>query len=173
MNQRVPVLAPIFDDWESATRLLGDLDRIAVTLGNVEVVLVDDGSNEPQPSNFVSGPFLHLAGIKIIHLARNLGHQRASAVGLVWAAQNSDAEYVVVMDGDGEDRPDDILLLIAEAQRQGSQKVVFAARAKRLESSWFSLGTVPIAWFTTYSRELRYASEISVRFRPDASKGWC
>jgi hypothetical protein len=134
------VLVPIFDDWESATRLLSDLDRVAATLGRVEVVLIDDGSNAPQPPDFASGPFLHLVGVKIIHLARNLGHQRALAVGLVWAAQNSDVAYVIVMDGDGEDRPEDILPLIAEARRQGSQKVVFAARAKRLESSWFQFG---------------------------------
>jgi polyisoprenyl-phosphate glycosyltransferase len=139
MNQ-VLVLAPIFDDWESATRLLGDLDRVAATIGSVEVVLVDDGSNQPQPPDFAGGPFPHLLGVRIIHLARNLGHQRALAVGLVWAAQNSGAAYVIVMDGDGEDRPEDVPLLLAEARRHGSQKVVFAARAKRLERAWFQVG---------------------------------
>jgi glycosyltransferase involved in cell wall biosynthesis len=134
------VLAPIFDDWESATRLLWDLDRVASAMGRVEVVLVDDGSSEPQPTDFAAGPFLHLIGVKIIHLARNLGHQRALAVGLVWAAQNTDPAYVIVMDGDGEDRPEDALVLISEAQRHGSRKVVFAARGKRLESAWFQLG---------------------------------
>jgi len=146
ISQRVLVLAPIFDDWESATRLLWDLDRVAAGIGSVEVVLVDDGSSEPQPSDFASGAFFHLSGVKIIHLARNLGHQRALAVGLVWAAQNSEAAYIVVMDGDGEDRPEDALLLISEAQRHGAQKVVFAARAKRLESAWFQVGYRIYRW---------------------------
>ena len=140
MNQRIIVLAPLLDDWESATRLLSDLDRVAATLGGVEVVLVDDGSSEPQPADFGSGPFANLLAVKIIHLARNLGHQRALAVGMVWIAQNAQAEYIVIMDGDGEDRPDDIPKLIAEARRNGSQKVVFAARTKRLESAWFQFG---------------------------------
>jgi polyisoprenyl-phosphate glycosyltransferase len=140
VNQPVLVLVPIFDDWESATRLLWDLDRVASAIGRVEVVLIDDGSSEPQPPGFAIGPFLHLIGVKIIHLARNLGHQRALAVGFVWAAQNSDAAYIIVMDGDGEDRPEDALLLMSEAQRHGSQNIVFAARAKRLESPWFQLG---------------------------------
>jgi polyisoprenyl-phosphate glycosyltransferase len=140
VNQLVLVLVPIFNDWESATRLLWDLDRVAPALGRVEVVLVDDGSSEPQPADFAMGPFLHVIGVKIIHLARNLGHQRALAVGLVWAAQNSGAAYVLVMDGDGEDRPEDAPRLLSEAQRHGSQKVVFAARVKRLESTWFQLG---------------------------------
>jgi glycosyltransferase involved in cell wall biosynthesis len=140
VNQVVLVLVPIFDDWESAARLLQDLDRVASAIGGVEVVLIDDGSNEPQPPNFAIGPFAHLRGVKIIHLARNLGHQRALAVGFVWAAQNSDAAYIIVMDGDGEDRPEDILLLLSEAERHGSQKIVFAARSKRLESAWFQFG---------------------------------
>jgi polyisoprenyl-phosphate glycosyltransferase len=140
VNLPVLVLVPIFDDWESATRLLWDLDRIAAAIGQVEVVLVDDASSEPQPPDFAIGPFHHLTGVKIIHLARNLGHQRAVAVGLVWAARNSDAAYIIVMDGDGEDRPEDALLLMSEARRHGSEKVVFAARTKRLESVWFQLG---------------------------------
>jgi len=145
-TQSVLVLAPIYNDWESASRLLSDLDRVAAGLGSLEVALINDGSTESAPPDFAAGPFLNLSAVRIIDLARNLGHQRALAVGLVWVAQNSAAQYVVVMDGDGEDRPEDILQLIAEAQRQGSQKVVFAARAKRLESWWFQAGYQTYRW---------------------------
>lgn len=137
---RVWVLAPIFDDWDSAARLLCDLDAAAPSIGSVTVVLIDDGSREPPPHDFAAGPFENLDEVKIVHLGRNLGHQRALAVGLVWATQNTDAEYVVVMDGDGEDRPSDVPRLLEEAQRQEGRKVVFAARTKRMESAWFQFG---------------------------------
>jgi polyisoprenyl-phosphate glycosyltransferase len=140
MSETILVLAPVFDDWQSGARLLSELDRVAASLGSVEVVFVDDGSNEAQPADFGTGPFAHLAGVRIIHLARNLGHQRALAVGLVWVSQNSEAAHIVVMDGDGEDRPDDIPQLLAEARRLQSPKIVFAARSKRMESAWFQTG---------------------------------
>ena len=91
---------------------------------------MDDGSTDPLPPRFAT-TCRALKNISILHLRRNLGHQRAIATGLVYVYQNVACDAVVVMDGDGEDRPDDLPALLKEYSR--TQKIVFAARAKRLE----------------------------------------
>jgi glycosyltransferase involved in cell wall biosynthesis len=93
--------------------------------------VVDDGStdendvgslHEPNPAN--------LRGVKVVTLATNLGHQRALAVGLSVAVNETDADAVIVMDSDGEDRPLDIKDLLQAAEGQRSFAVV-ANRKRR------------------------------------------
>ncbi|MGH9662103.1 MAG: glycosyltransferase [Bryobacteraceae bacterium] len=132
---KIAILIPVFNDWEAVSQLLSAIDRAMPATGfDAEVVLIDDGSTEPAP---LDAKFLHLQGVEILRLRRNLGHQRAIAIGLVHAHQQVACEAVVVMDGDGEDRPEDIGRLLECYRRE--RKVVFAARKKRLESAVFQL----------------------------------
>lgn len=134
---RIVILIPVYDDWQPAELLLNDLDRSLAGLPSVEVLFVDDGSREPAPRQFASQTFDNLHRVDILHLRRNLGHQRAIAVGLVYIFENIPCRAVVVMDGDGEDRPADIRTLLARFDQEGGQAVIFAARAKRLEGVLF------------------------------------
>ena len=138
INRRTIVLIPTFNDWEAANLLLSDLDQaLADRELSPEVLFVDDGSTQPMPPGFADRPFTTLRSVDVLQLRRNLGHQRAIAVGLVFVYQNLPCTALVVMDADGEDRPADIPLLIAEFDRAGQLgnpgSIVFAARAKRLE----------------------------------------
>lgn len=127
----IVILIPTFNDWESAGLLLKGLDDVAQSHAiEAEVLFLDDGSTDPLPPRFAT-TCRALKNISILHLRRNLGHQRAIATGLVHVYQNVACDAVVVMDGDGEDRPDDLPALLKEYSR--TQKIVFAARAKRLE----------------------------------------
>jgi glycosyltransferase involved in cell wall biosynthesis len=131
---RIVVLIPLFNDWEAADLLLDGLDA---ALGNsrwpVEVVFVDDGSSDAVPEDFARRRFQALQSIDVLRLRRNLGHQRAIAVGLVYLYQNRPAQAVVVMDSDGEDRPENIPELLDRFQQEQARSIVFAARSKRLE----------------------------------------
>ncbi len=89
------------------------------------------------------------SSIEIIRLAANLGHQRAIAVGLCAVAECGEADAVLVMDSDGQDRPVDIAALVSASCRQ-PRHVVFAGRAKRSESYVFRF------WYSLY-RLLFYA----------------
>jgi len=91
----------------------------------------------PMPDGFAQRPFTALRSVDILHLRRNLGHQRAIAVGLVFVYQNISCRSVVVMDADGEDRPADILPLAAKFDQDAGRSIVFAARSKRLERPLF------------------------------------
>ncbi len=139
-DDRIVILIPMFNDWEAAELLLSELDAaFRPDSVSVEVLFVDDGSTDAMPANFASGRFAHLRAVNILELRRNLGHQRAIAAGLVYVYQNRPCRAVVVMDADGEDRPGDIRQLIERFDKEGGHSIVFAERAKRLESLSFRI----------------------------------
>jgi len=134
------VLIPIFNDWESAGMVLQKLDAALVRFDRqVSVYLVDDGSNQPVELERFSFAYKALTSLRVIHLARNLGHQRAIAVGLTYLAQHAPTSDVIVMDGDGEDDPDDVPRLLERFERLGGRVPVFAERTRRSEGLVFSL----------------------------------
>jgi glycosyltransferase involved in cell wall biosynthesis len=130
----VLLLIPVYNDWDAAAALLARLDQEVAP--GVDVLLVDDGSTD---SVAIYGPYHRIRRVEVLHLRRNLGHQRAIAVALNDVATRAPHATVVVMDGDGEDRPDHVPVLLAEYERLGRQRVVFAARSKRLEGATFRL----------------------------------
>jgi len=135
------ILIPNFNDWESLRLLLPQLDQAVAGLERqVFVVVVDDASTEPIPAGWPGQDFQALDSIEILQLRANQGHQRAIALGLYHLHEFTDADAVVIMDGDGEDRPEDILRLLDALLSGEPNEVVFAARTKRLESPAFQLG---------------------------------
>jgi polyisoprenyl-phosphate glycosyltransferase len=139
-TNRLVILIPVFNDWQAVALLLPALDHALQDCRmRVEILLVDDGSTELLEPAILPQTFQHLHAVNILHLRRNLGHQRAIAVGLVHIQQRLPSAAVVVMDGDGEDRPRDVARLIDEFNRQGEGSIIFAERAKRMENAMFQL----------------------------------
>jgi len=134
----VTLLIPLLDDWESVRRLLAELDaQVAAGGPPLGVLLVDDGSREPCPfADAAAWP--HLAPVEVLTLAVNQGHTRAIAIGLAALAERPGIEAVVVMDGDGEDRPADVTRLI-DRWRQQPESIVVAERRRRSEPLSFRL----------------------------------
>ena len=130
---RLAVVIPVLDDWRSFSALVGHVVRqVGPDVEWLEIVAVDDGSTERfDPTTIALFDDTHVDAIRIVHLALNLGHQRAIAVGLVILAPRKDLDHVIVMDSDGEDRPEDIPVLL-EASRLSPDHVILAHRAKRL-----------------------------------------
>ena len=142
---RIIICIPIYDDWESAAQLIRRIDAALARLSlRADVVLVDDGSHEAPPARLALRAEA-LAGVEVLRLRRNLGHQRAIAIGLSFIEEQRPCDSVVVMDGDGEDAPEDIGRLIERSQRlqqspTGEGKpVIFAKRGRRFESAVFRL----------------------------------
>ena len=109
-------------------------ELVAAISWRVRVLLVDDGSTAAAPETVESR-----LPVEILHLRRNLGHQRAIAIGLYEVAEHTVADAVVIMDGDGEDRAEDVPRLVAEFERAGEREIVFAARTRRHESLVFQV----------------------------------
>ena len=134
------ILIPVFNDWAVADALVAKLDAAFSKCGLTgRVVFVDDGSADPAPAEFPKSRPQSLQEVRILELKRNLGHQRALAVGLVHLHREGVEGAILLMDGDGEDEPSDIPRLLEEFARQGQRKVIFAARARRAEGFIFKL----------------------------------
>lgn len=133
------VLIPIYNDWEALNLLLPALDKELTTSHmSAEVLIVDDSSSmPPQISITRSHEFASIIAIDVLSLRRNLGHQRAIAVGLSYIEGNRPGRSVLVMDGDGEDDPSDVPRLIRECVAKKMTRIIFAARIRRSESWLF------------------------------------
>ncbi len=157
---RLTVLMPLYDDWEAAEQVVHRLDELLdPACGvSVSVLLVDDASSTPAPPDFLAGPFRHMEEAHVLHLRRNLGHQRALCVGLAYLESCADCDAVVIMDADGEDRPEDVSPLIERFRAEGGDKIVFAERTRRSEGVFFRF----MYWL--YRLLHRALSGIPVRF---------
>ena len=133
------VVSPVFDDWEAVAMLLPILDQELAACGaTARVLLVDDGSIQCAPPSLVRSPLGAITEVRVLSLRRNVGHQRALAVGLAYIHDKMTCDAVVVMDSDGEDDPQDIRRLLAELERQQGRSIIFARRARRSEGIVFT-----------------------------------
>ena len=135
---QIAVLMPVRDDWASAAELLRRLDRILAPSGcTLNVYLVDDGSDRAADPSEFQGAFSAVRTIDALRLRRNLGHQRAIAIGLAHVEQGAACDAVLVMDADGEDTPEGALRLMEVFAQQGGRQAIFAERTRRSESLLF------------------------------------
>jgi polyisoprenyl-phosphate glycosyltransferase len=137
-EEPVVVLLPLYNDWESLELLLVNLDGEFTRHGiDARVLVVDDGSHYQPGEMFRSAPPKSLSRIEVLTLRRNLGHQRAIAIGLAYVEQHIESPSVVVMDSDGEDSPTDVPRLLERFAREEESKIVFAERTRRSETLTF------------------------------------
>jgi len=132
---------PVYEDWPSAMQLCQDIDNVFAMekAHQVSILLVDDGSTETAcPGELPFRP-VALENVSLLSLRRNLGHQRAIAIALAHIHRNWQGDAVVVMDADGEDRPQNIPTLLSAMRKAPRPTAVFAERGKRLENTFFRL----------------------------------
>jgi hypothetical protein len=135
---KLVVLMPVYDDWQSARLLIEKVDAaLAGVCVSATIILIDDASLTPPPAPLLEYRLKSVQGVERLRLRRNLGHQRAIAIGLCFVHQERDCDAVLVMDADGEDLPEDVPKLIQRYEELGGTRVVFAARARRSESALF------------------------------------
>ena len=133
--KKIKILISIYNDWESVFKLLENIDLQIVDL-NVEasVIIINDGSTELRSE--INLNLNNLKSVQIINMKENRGHARCYAAGLKYINDKENFDYVIPMDGDGEDRPEELKLLIDKANKY-SKKVITADRIKRSEGFFF------------------------------------
>jgi len=139
-NTAVAVLLPVYNDWIAVSQLIPLLDRAFAPVGaDLHLLIVDDGSTEV--SSLVlngSEKFSAVVEITVVHLMCNVGHQRAIAVGLAQINSNYSCEYALVMDSDGEDRPEDAVDMFESARSKPNfAGAIVAQRTRRSEGVVF------------------------------------
>jgi glycosyltransferase involved in cell wall biosynthesis len=137
---RFLILIPNYNDWRSLEMLIGNLDNTMLDHQiQFDLLIVDDGSTFGPGEALGNTSYRSLRRVDILRLRRNLGHQRAIAVGLAYVETHIPCPAVVVMDADGEDDPRDVPRLIQRCRDEAFEKIVFAERTKRSESVSFRI----------------------------------
>jgi polyisoprenyl-phosphate glycosyltransferase len=136
---QIIIIMPVYDDWESAAMLCAAIDNCLTSSPQIcaSVLVIDDGSTKKMPAGFPEYAFKAIHEVSLLKLRRNLGHQRAIAVAIAYVQQKLPTDAVVVMDADGEDRPEDIRRLTDAFEASNSPVAVFAERGRRIESLSF------------------------------------
>ena len=132
---KIKILIPIYNDWQSVFKLLENIDsEIESLAAEVSVLIVNDASTEQRPK--INLNLNNLKSIQVINMKENRGHARCNAAGLKYINEKEDFDYVIPMDGDGEDRPEELISLIEKA-KEYSDTVITADRVKRSEGVFF------------------------------------
>ncbi len=135
--KRIIILVPVFNDWESLKRLLQEINKNIKNFKNIVVdcFIVNDASTIKQPK--MEKPDL-INLIKIFNMKKNQGHARCNAFGIKYIFEQEEFDNLIVMDGDGEDRPQEIKDLINQSIKDPNKSIV-AKRIKRSEGLFFQL----------------------------------
>ena len=134
------ILIPVFDDWASLALLLPRIDEtLAADSRTASVILVDDCSVQRPTGVIGAKPLTAIKSVDVLSLTRNIGHQRALAIGLSYIAEQRPCRAVIVMDADGEDLPSDIPGMLDAFEANGETRIVFAQRTRRSEGIAFTV----------------------------------
>ena len=134
---KIKILIPVFNDWQSVFKLL---DEINLRLKNLEhevsVIIINDASNHDREDD--DKDFENINSVKILNMKINQGHGRCIATGLKYIFEKEDFDYVIPMDGDGEDRPEEIKNFIDKISNSNIKPIV-GERVKRSEDLIFKI----------------------------------
>jgi len=129
------ILIPVYNDFKSLFQLLDNIDfQIKDWNAEVSVLIVDDASTELRPK--IKSNISNIKSISIMNMKNNRGHGRCIASGLRFLSEKNEFDYVIIMDGDGEDRPEELYLLFNKS-KENPLKTITANRIKRSEGIFF------------------------------------
>jgi polyisoprenyl-phosphate glycosyltransferase len=113
---------------------------------NAQLLFLDDCSPTPAPPDLVETKLKNISSLESLRLRRNLGHQRAIAIGLSFVHAERPCDAVLIMDADGEDKPEDVPRLIRMFLEESRRKVIFAQRGRRSANWRFRIGYALYRW---------------------------
>ena len=133
--KKIIILIPVYNDWESLHKLLIEINHSIKFIKNIQFncVIVNDSSKIPVPE--IKKPS-NITAIELINMKKNKGHARCNAFAIRHLSKIDNFDHLILMDGDGEDRPEEIALLVEQALSEENTSVV-AKRVKRSEGLFF------------------------------------
>ena len=129
------ILIPVYNDRESLKKLIENINyEISNLNSEISVVVVNDASSQQIVDTYQNTE--NINSIEIINMKQNSGHTRCIASGLKYIFEKKEFDYVIPMDGDGEDRPEEIKNFIQLAEQSDGKSIV-GERVKRSENLLF------------------------------------
>ena len=131
------ILIPIYNDRESLTKLIENINsEIEGINSEISIVVINDASSQQIIDEYQNTE--NINSIEIVNMKENRGHARCIASGLKYIYEKKEFDYVIPMDGDGEDRPEEIKEFINQIQNSNDKPIV-GKRVKRSEGLFFKL----------------------------------
>ena len=133
--KKLKILIPLYNDWKSVSKLLKEIDLQTNNWeAEVSVIIVNDASTEERSG--LEFNFKKIKSLKILNMKENRVHQRCIAAGLKYICKNENFDRVIIMDADGEDRPEELNDLFKKAQ-ENPNSTITGNRFKRSEGIIF------------------------------------
>ncbi len=133
----IKILIPVYNDWQSVSKLIDEIDKLNLNLeNNISIIIVNDSSSHDRQEE--NKDYNNIHSIKILNMKINQGHARCIATGLKYIFEKEKFDYVIPMDGDGEDRPEEIKEFLNQI-KNSNDKAVVGERVKRSESLLFQV----------------------------------
>ena len=134
---KVKILVPVYNDWQSVYKLLDEIDNLSLEKNfEISILIVNDASNHEIIDTYRN--IENISSFEIINMKENRGHARCIASGLKYIFEKKEFDFVIPMDGDGEDRPEEIKNFLEQIKKSNNQPIV-GERVKRSESMIFKL----------------------------------
>jgi len=135
--KKIIILIPVFNDWESLIKLISEINENVKDYKNIslDLMIVNDASTIKQPKLIKPS---NINSMQIFNMKENRGHARCNAFGIRYVKKNKKFDNLILMDGDGEDRPVEIKNLINQSIDKPNISIV-AKRIKRSEGPIFQL----------------------------------
>tara|TARA_B100000963_G_scaffold196572_1_gene171101 strand:- start:3048 stop:3917 length:870 start_codon:yes stop_codon:yes gene_type:complete len=134
---KIKILIPVYNDWQSVFKLIEEIDQLQISDEfQISIIIVNDASNHDRTTE--EKKFKSIQSIKILNMIKNQGHARCIATGLKYLYEKDDFEYIIPMDGDGEDRPEEIRDFLNKI-KDSNNKPIVGVRVKRSESLKFKI----------------------------------
>ena len=134
---KIKILIPVYNDWQSVFKLLDEINKSSINSEfQISIIIVNDASNHDRRDEVQN--FKNIDSVKILNMKVNQGHARCIASGLKYIYEKEDFDYVIPMDGDGEDRPEEINEFINQIKSSNDRPIV-GKRVKRSEILLFKI----------------------------------
>ena len=134
---KIKILIPVYNDWQSLFKLIDEIDKLQINEEfQISILIINDASNHDRAIE--EKKFKNIQSIKILNMIKNQGHARCIATGLKYLLEKDDFEYVIPMDGDGEDRPEEIKVFLSKIENSNNKPIV-GERVKRSEDLKFKI----------------------------------
>ena len=131
------ILIPIYNDRESLKLLIDNINNNIKNLNHdISLIIINDASSQQIIDTYPK--IENIQSIEIVNMKENRGHARCIASGLKYIFEKKEFDFVIPMDGDGEDRPEEIKDFI-ELSEKFTEKSIVGERVKRSEDLIFKI----------------------------------
>ena len=134
---KIKILIPVYNDWQSTFKLIDEINSLSIDPKfEISIIIVNDASNHDRPNN--EKDYENFQSLKIINMKINQGHARCIATGLKYIYQKEEFDFIIPMDGDGEDRPEEIKEFLNKIDESNGRAII-GQRVKRSEGLIFKI----------------------------------